>query len=138
VSYYIPIATALANRHKLALGPFFLGIVYRAMDLACTQPRETIGGPLWFIQLLAYAYFPQQVPKPNPYVTEKCICYGQWLAEASYDKDNIPTYGDWFFLFADINRIRSPPCFRPFSEAKYTSPNMKLLNYGVNKVTVSL
>ena len=53
MTYYLPIAIALANRHKLALGPFFLGSVYRTMFLATTQPKESIGGPLWFIQLWA-------------------------------------------------------------------------------------
>ena len=31
VTYYLPIAIALANKHKLALVPFFLGSIYRSM-----------------------------------------------------------------------------------------------------------
>ena len=51
VTYYLPIAMALANNQKLALAPFFLGFVYRSMFLFATEPKESIGGPLWFIQL---------------------------------------------------------------------------------------
>ena len=80
VTYYLPIAIALANRHKLALSPFFLGSVYRTMFLATTQPKESIGGPLWFIQLWAYAYFHQLAPKPNPSILDKCVCYADLFA----------------------------------------------------------
>jgi hypothetical protein len=75
VNYYIPIALALAN-NKLALGPFFLGIVYKTMYTTCNEPKSSIGGPLWFIPLWAYAYFPQLAPKPNFSITEKCASYG--------------------------------------------------------------
>jgi hypothetical protein len=36
ITYYLPIVIALANKHKLALGPFFLGSMYRTMFLATT------------------------------------------------------------------------------------------------------
>jgi hypothetical protein len=49
ITYYLPIAIALANKHKLALAPFFLGSVYRSMFLFTTEPKDSIGGPLWFI-----------------------------------------------------------------------------------------
>jgi hypothetical protein len=76
VNYYILIALALANNNKLASGPFFLGIVYRTMYTACNEPKSSTGGPLWFIQLWAYAYFPQLAQKPNLSITEKCASYG--------------------------------------------------------------
>ncbi len=58
VTYYLPIAIALANRHKLALGHFFLGFVYRTLFLATTQPKESIGGPLWLSNFRLMLIFP--------------------------------------------------------------------------------
>ena len=49
ITYYLPIAIALANKHKLALAPFFLASVYRSMFLFTTEPKDSIGRPLWFI-----------------------------------------------------------------------------------------
>ena len=71
VTYYLPIAMALDNKHKLALAPFFLSFVHRSMFLFTTEPKDSIGGPLWFIQLWAYAYFPQLAPKPDPSVLSR-------------------------------------------------------------------
>ena len=36
ITYYLPIAIALANKQKIALAPFFLGSVYRTMFLVTT------------------------------------------------------------------------------------------------------
>ena len=44
ITYYLPIAIALANKHKLALAPFFLGSVYRSMFLFTNEPKDSIGG----------------------------------------------------------------------------------------------
>ena len=126
VTYYLPIAVALANRHKVALGPFFLGSVYRTMFLATTKPKESIGGPLWFIQLWAYAYFPQLAPKPNLSILDKCVCY--LFAVSIYESVNRPNFGDWFNTFADKERVRSLPSFLPFAESKFTCPEMDTLN----------
>ena len=49
VTYYLPIAMALDNKHKLALAPFFLSFVHRSMFLFTTEPKDSIGRPLWFI-----------------------------------------------------------------------------------------
>ena len=105
ITYYLPLVIALANKHKLALGPFFLGSMYRTMFLATTQPKESIGGPLWFIQLWAYAYFPQLSPKPNPSIIGKCACYGHLFAQSVYETNNFPHFGDWFNLFSNKERV---------------------------------
>jgi hypothetical protein len=108
------------------------------MFLATTQPKESIGGPLWFIQLWAYAYFPQLAPKPNPSIIGKCACYGHLVAQSVYETNNIPDFGDWFNLFSDKERVRSPPCFLPFAESKFSCPEMFLLNQGVSQLPSSL
>ena len=87
----MPIALALDNNKKLALAPFFLGSVYRSMFLFATDPKESIGGPLWFIQLWAYAYFPQLAPKPTPSIIERSSCYALLFAISTYEFDKIPT-----------------------------------------------
>ena len=92
------------------------------MFLVTTQPKNSIGGPLWFIQLWAYAYFPQLAPKPNPSIFSKCACYAHLFALSVYEPNHIPHYGDWFNLFFDKERVRSAPNFHPFVEAKFTCP----------------
>ena len=49
ITYYLPIAIALANKYKLVLAHFFLSSVYRSMFLITTEPKDSIGGPLWFL-----------------------------------------------------------------------------------------
>jgi hypothetical protein len=105
VTCYLPIAMAFANKHKLALAPFFLGFVYRSMFLFTNEPKDSIGGPLWFIQLWAYAYFPQLAPKPNPSVLDRTSCYAHLFALSTYEPDHIPTFEDWFNLFSDKERV---------------------------------
>ena len=134
VTYYLPIAMALANNKKLALAPFFLGFVYRLMFLFTTESKDSIGGPLWFIQLWAFAYFPQLAPKPNPSVLDRSSCY----ALSTYEPDHILTFEDWFNLFSDKERVRLAPHFLPFAEAKFTCPEMFLLNQEVNPLSSSL
>ena len=138
ITYYLPIVIALANKHKLALVPFFLGSVYRTMFHVTTQPKDSIGGPLWFIQLWAYAYFPQLAPKPNPSIFSKCVCYAHLFALSIYEPNHIPHYGDWFNLFFDKERVRSAPNFLPFAEVKFTCPEMYILSQGVNPLSSSL
>jgi hypothetical protein len=128
VNYYLPIAMALANKHKLALAPFFLGFVYRAMFLFTTEPKDSIGGALWFIQLWAYAYFPQLAPKLDPSVLSRISFYAHLFALSAYEPDHIPTFEDWFNLFSDKERVRPAPHFLPFAEAKFTCPEMFLLS----------
>ena len=71
-----PIAKALACGQKLALAPFFLGGFYWSLHLFSTQPKISWGGPLWFIQLWIYSYFPELAPSPwivpEP-VTNGCV-----------------------------------------------------------------
>ena len=90
ITYYLPIAIALANKHKLALAPFFLGSVYRSMFLFTNEPKDSIGGPLWFIQLWAYAYFPQLALKSNPSVLSRSTCYAYLFALSAYEPNHIP------------------------------------------------
>ena len=129
---------ALANNKKLALAPFFLGSVYRSMFLFATDPKESIGGPLWFIQLWAYAYFPQLSPKPTPSIIERSSCYAHLFAISTYEFDKIPTFEDWFNLFSNKERVRSAPHFLPFAEAKFTCPEIFLLSQGVNPLSSNL
>ena len=129
---------ALANKHKLALAPFFLGFVYRSMFLFTTEPKDSIGGPLWFIQLWAYAYFPQLAPKPTPSIIERSSCYAHLFALSTYEPDQIPIFEDCFILFFNKERVRPAPHFLPFAEAKFTCPEMFLLSQGVNPLSSSL
>ena len=138
VTYYLPIAMALANNKKLALAPFFLGFVYRSMFLFTTEPKNSIGGPLWFIQIWAYAYFSQLAPKTTPSIIERSSCYAHLFALSTYEPDHIPTFEDWFNLFFDKERVRTAPHFLPFVEAKFTCPEMFLLNQGVNPLSSNL
>ena len=101
ITYYLPIAIALANKHKLALTPFFLGSVYRTMFLVTIDPKDSIGGPLWFIQLWTYAHFPQLAPKPNPSIFSRSTCHAYLFALLAYEPNHIPHFGDWFNLFSD-------------------------------------
>uniref|UniRef100_A0A2N9HRE9 Uncharacterized protein n=1 Tax=Fagus sylvatica TaxID=28930 RepID=A0A2N9HRE9_FAGSY len=45
--------------------------------------------------------------------------------------DHILTFEDWFNIFSDKERVRPAPHFLPFAEAKFTCPEMYLLNQGV-------
>uniref|UniRef100_A0A2N9ET06 Aminotransferase-like plant mobile domain-containing protein n=1 Tax=Fagus sylvatica TaxID=28930 RepID=A0A2N9ET06_FAGSY len=74
------------------------------MFLFTTEPKDSIGGPLWFIQLWAYAYFPQLAPKPNPSVLSRISCYAHLFALSAYESGHIPTFEDWFNLFSDKER----------------------------------
>jgi hypothetical protein len=132
VTYYLPIAITLANKHKLALAPFFLGSIYRSMFLFTTKHKDSIGVPLWFIQLWAYAYFPELAPKPNPSVLGRISCYAHLFALSAYEPDHIPTFEDCFNLFSNKERVRPTPHFLPFAKAKFTCPEMFLLGQGVN------
>jgi hypothetical protein len=87
ITYYLPIAIALFNKHKLALVFFFLGSVYRSMFLFTTDPKDSIGGPLWFTQLWAYAYFPQLALKSNPSVLSRSTCYAHLFTLSAYEPD---------------------------------------------------
>ena len=131
ITYYLPIAIALANKHKLALTPFFLSSVYRSMFLITTEPKDSIGGPLWFLQLWAYAYFPQLAPKPNLLVLSRSTCYAHFFALSAYEPDHIPNFEDWFNLFSNKERVRFAPHFLPFAEAKFTCPEMFIMSQGV-------
>ena len=82
--------------------------------------------------------FSQLAPKSNPSIIDKCACYGHLFALSVYETNNIPHFGDWFNLFTDKKRVRSPPCFLPFIESKFTCPEMFLLNQGVNPLSSSL
>uniref|UniRef100_A0A2N9HHF3 Aminotransferase-like plant mobile domain-containing protein n=1 Tax=Fagus sylvatica TaxID=28930 RepID=A0A2N9HHF3_FAGSY len=108
------------------------------MFLFTTEPKDSIGGPLWFIQLWAYAYFPQLAPKPNPSVLGRISCYAHLFALFAYEPDHIPTFEDWFNLFSDKERVRPASHFLPFAEAKFTCPEMFLLGQGVNPLSLSL
>ncbi len=63
---FLPMAVALANGQKLALGPYFLTFLYREMlEAIKLAPRNdnhlVIGsgcGVLWFLQLCPQFYFP--------------------------------------------------------------------------------
>uniref|UniRef100_A0A2N9HYF6 Uncharacterized protein n=1 Tax=Fagus sylvatica TaxID=28930 RepID=A0A2N9HYF6_FAGSY len=105
-----------------------------------SRPNRTdsIGGPLWFIQLWAYAYFPQLAPKPNPSVLSRTSCYAHLFALSTYEPDHIPTFEDWFILFSDKERVRPAPHFLPFAEEKFTCPEMFLLSQEVNPLSSSL
>jgi hypothetical protein len=138
ITYYLPIAIAFANKHKLALPPFFLSSVYRSMFLITTEPKDSIGGPLWFLQLWAYAYFPQLALKPNPSVLSRSTCYAHFFALFAYEFDQIPNFEDWFKLFSDKERVRFAPHFLPFAEAKFTCPEMFIMSQGVNPLSSSL
>uniref|UniRef100_A0A2N9EF36 Aminotransferase-like plant mobile domain-containing protein n=1 Tax=Fagus sylvatica TaxID=28930 RepID=A0A2N9EF36_FAGSY len=97
------------------------------MFLFTTEPKDSIGGPLWFIQLWAYAYFPQLAPKLDPSVLSRISFYAHLFALSAYEPDHIPTFEDWFNLFSDKERVRPAPHFLPFAEAKFTCPEMFLL-----------
>ena len=138
VTYYLPIIITLVNKHKLALAPFFLGSIYRSMFLFATEPKDSIGGPLQFIQLWAYAYFPQLSLKPILSFLSKSTCYAHLFALSAYEPDHIPNFKDWFNLFSDKDRVRSALYFLPFAEGKFTGPEMFLLGQGVNPLSSSL
>jgi hypothetical protein len=108
------------------------------MFLFTTKPKDSIGGPLWFIQLWTYAYFPQLVPKPIPSVLSRSSCYAHLFALSAYEPDHIPNFEDWFNLFSAKERVRPAPHFLPFAEAKFTCPEMFLLGQGVNPLSSSL
>ena len=128
----------LANKHKLALAPFFLGSVSRSMFLFTTEPKDSIGRPLWFIQLWVYAYFPQLAPKPNSLVLGRISCYAHLFALFAYELDHILTFEDWFNLFSDKERVRPASHFLHFAKAKFTCLEMFLLSQGVNPLSSSL
>ena len=67
VTYYMPIAMALANNQKLALAPFFLGFVYRSMFLFTTEPKDSIGGPFMVYPTLGLCLFSTACPKTNSF-----------------------------------------------------------------------
>jgi hypothetical protein len=108
------------------------------MFLFTTEPKDSIGGPLWYIQLWAYAYFPQLAPKPNPSVLGRISCYAHLFAFSAYEPDHISTFEDWFNLFSDKERVRPAPHLLPFADAKFTCPEMFLLGQGVNPLSSSL
>ena len=62
---FVPISKNLAANVKVALAPFFLGHLYRSMYLYSTQPKNSHHGPLWFIQLWVYSYFPKLALSPK-------------------------------------------------------------------------
>ena len=129
---------ALANKLKLAFVPFSLGFVYRSMFLFTIEPKDSVGGPLWFIQPWAYTYFPKLAPKPDPSVLSRISCYAHLFALSAYEPDHIPTFEDWFNLFSDKERVRPASHFLSFVEAKFTCPEMFLLSQGVNPLSSSL
>uniref|UniRef100_A0A2N9FE18 Aminotransferase-like plant mobile domain-containing protein n=1 Tax=Fagus sylvatica TaxID=28930 RepID=A0A2N9FE18_FAGSY len=65
-------------------------------------------------------------------------CYAHLFALSAYESNHIPTFEDWFNLFSDKERVRPAPHFLPFAEAKFTCPEMYLLNQGVNPLSSSL
>jgi hypothetical protein len=63
---YLSLAYELAKGATVGLGKLFLGEVYRYLHLMSSslrfQKRLKIGGPWWFIQLLAHLYFQSYIP----------------------------------------------------------------------------
>jgi hypothetical protein len=108
------------------------------MFLITTEPKDSIGGPLWFLQLWAYAYFPQLAPKPNLSVFSRSTCYAHLFALSAYEPDHIPNFEDWFNLFSDKERVRASPYLLPFAEAKFTCPEMFIISHGVNPLSSNL
>ena len=108
------------------------------MFLITTEPKDFIGGLLWFLQLWAYAYFPHLAPKPNPSVLSRSACYGHFFALSAYEPDHIPKFEEWFNLFSDKERVRFAPHFLPFAKAKFTCPKMFIMSQGVNPLSSSL
>ena len=52
-------ARALAIGRPYALGTIFLTSLYQAMGKYVTKiPYHKVGGAIWFVQILLFAYFP--------------------------------------------------------------------------------
>lgn len=58
---YEKLVNELAQGHRVALGKMILGALYKMMDLitGCLI-SDTLGGPLWILQLWLYATFNRQ------------------------------------------------------------------------------
>ena len=56
---YLPLAKTLALGRPYALGTLLLASVYHAMNkYVSEEPNHKVGGPLWFVQVWFFAYFP--------------------------------------------------------------------------------
>nr|POE62564.1 serine/threonine-protein phosphatase 7 long form like [Quercus suber] len=126
---FVPLAVALAKRKKLALAPYFVANLYRALySLTGENLSKSIGGPLWFLQIWAYAYFPILAPIITDYGKSKPINYAQMWMEARYEKGITPTFKRCFEVFFDIHRSRLDFNFMPFFERKFGSKEFLIMS----------
>ncbi|KAL0000147.1 hypothetical protein SO802_019749 [Lithocarpus litseifolius] len=94
VAQFVPIAKNLDSNVKVALAPFFLGHFYRSMFLYSTQQKNSHHGPLWFIQLWVYSYFPKLAPSPKRSQTPHT--YGQMWMLGRYVLGSISKFKNYF------------------------------------------
>ena len=120
---FVPISKNLAANVKVALAPFFLGHLYRSMYLYSTQPKNSHHGPLRFIQLWVYSYFPKLAPSPKLIPTPHT--YGEMWMLGRYVPSSIPKFKDYFEAFFSMKRERQREDFRPFREKKYGPQGFK-------------
>ena len=68
---YLPLAKTLSLGRPYALGTLLLALVYQAMSkYDSNEPYHKVGGALWFVQILFFAYFPELLDKePTSYKT---------------------------------------------------------------------
>ena len=123
VAQFVPIAKNLAANVKVALAPFFLGHLYRSMYLYSTRPKNSHHGPLWFIQLWVYSYFPKLALSPKLIPTPHT--YGEMWMLGRYVPGSISKFKDYFESFSSLKRERQQEDFRPFREKKYGPQGFK-------------
>ena len=57
---YLPLARALAIEPPYALGTILLAFLYQSMSKYVSElPCQRVGGALWFVHILLFAYFPE-------------------------------------------------------------------------------
>jgi hypothetical protein len=100
---YLRLAIALTNGVCVALNPFILGELYRAIYHISTEPNPSHEGPLWLMQMWVYSYFPTISDELNP--SKELRSYGEAWMHVKYDGET-PSFPTCFTLFSDTSRRR--------------------------------
>ncbi|GAV69627.1 PMD domain-containing protein [Cephalotus follicularis] len=105
---FLPMAYAFHyNIQAIALAPYFLGLVYRAINEVLDKSfSTTTSGPLWFVQLWAYAYFPVLAREPS--VPFESI-------------PNVSSYGDYLMSLTEASNDFET-CFKYLSSPSIQTP----------------
>ena len=93
------------------------------MYLYSTQTKNSHHGPLWFIQLWVYSYFPKLALSPKLIPTRHT--YGEMWMLGRHVPVSILKFKEYFESFSSLKRERQQEDFKPFREKKYGPQGFK-------------